>query len=141
MEQMNDPAKTGAFYKTYPQWGSVVPGGAFSSGKEVMMVDGSWAPGGLKETAPDGEFGYTWVPNASGMPTQQMGAHQFCINKETEGAEKDWTWKFIEFIATEGNDMIYDSTGSFAYSKPFAEKVNTDAFPGLQWYFQLGGAG
>jgi ABC-type glycerol-3-phosphate transport system substrate-binding protein len=135
MEKMNDPAKTGAFYKTYPQWGSVVPGGAFSSGKEAMMVDGSWAPGGLKDTSPDGQFGYTWVPNKKGIKTQQMGAHQFGINVTSEGAKRDATWKFIEFIATEGNDIIFDATGSFAYSKPFATKVKTDKFPGLQWYF------
>ncbi len=128
------PAKVGAFSKTYPTWGSVTPGGAFSSEKEVMMFDGSWAPGGLKLLAPNLDIGYTWVPTKSGtLKTQQMGAHQFGINAASK--VQDQTWKLVEYIATVGNQLIYDKSGSFAYSKPFAAKVDTSLWPGLQWYF------
>ena len=129
-----DPAKVGAFHKSYPTWGSVTPGGAFCTGREAMMIDGSWAPGGLAKLAPDGEFGYTWVPSKSGrLKTQQMGAHQLGINAKSTAPEA--AWLLVEFMATEGNDIIYKLSGSFAYSKPFAARVDTSPWPGLQWYF------
>jgi len=133
-EKKLDPAKVGAFHKTYPTWGSVTPGGAFATGREAMMIDGSWAPGGLAKLAPDGDFGYTWVPTKDGtLKTQQMGAHQLAINAQSKSPEA--AWKLIEFFATEGNEMIYEWSGSFAYSKPFAAKVDTSKWKGLQWYF------
>ena len=133
-EKAMDPAKVGAFHKTYPSWGSVTPGGAFCAGKEAMMVDGSWCPGGLAKLAPDGDFGYTWVPTKDGkLKTQQMGAHQLGMNSATKVA--DAAWKLIEFHGTEGNEMIYKASGSFAYSKPFAATVDTSPWKGLQWYF------
>jgi len=133
-EKMLDPAKVGAFHKTYPTWGAVTPGGAFCTGKEAMMIDGSWAPGGLAKLAPEGEFGYAWCPTKSGtLKSQQMGAHQLGMNAQTKAPEA--TWELIEFFGTEGNDLIYDWSGSFAYSKPFAAKVDTSKWKGLQWFF------
>jgi len=133
-EKALNPAKVGAFHKTYPTWGSVTPGGAFCTGKEAMIIDGSWCPGGLAKLAPSGDFGYTWVPTKSGtLKAQQMGVHQLSMNAQTKAA--DAAWKLIEFFAAEGNDLIYKASGSFAYSKPFASKVDTSPWKGLQWYF------
>jgi multiple sugar transport system substrate-binding protein len=128
------PEKIGAFHKSYPTWGSVTPGGAFSSGKEAMMVDGSWAPGGLKLLTPDLQIGYAYVPTKTGaLKTQQLGAHTVVMNAQTKVA--DAAWKLMLFMATKGNEIIYEKSGSFAYSKSFAAKVDTSPYKGLQWYF------
>jgi multiple sugar transport system substrate-binding protein len=134
-EKKLDPAKVGAFTKTYPTWGSVTPGGAFSTEKEAMMIDGSWAPGGLAQLAPNIEVGYTWTPSKSGnVKTQQMGAHQLATNSQAKAPEA--AWKLIEYFAAAGNQLIYDMSGSFAYTKPFAAKVDTSKWKGLDWYFK-----
>jgi ABC-type glycerol-3-phosphate transport system substrate-binding protein len=128
------PAKVGAFHKTYPTWGSVTAGGAFATSKEAMMIDGSWAPGGLRDLAPHIDVGYTWVPTRTGaLRTQQMGAHQLAINARSSVAPA--AWKLIEFMATTGNDMIYKQSGSFAYTTSFAARANLSPFKGLSWYF------
>src|SRR5262249_30127453 len=99
-----------------------------------MMIDGSWAPGGLASLAPNIEVGYAWCPSKSGtVKSQQMGSHQFGAYAQTKAP--DAAWKLIEFLATDGNQMIYDASGSFAYNKPFAAKVDTSKYKGLKWFF------
>ncbi len=133
-EKKMGPEKIGAFHKSYPGWGSVTPGGAFCTGKEAMMIDGSWCPGGLAKLAPDGDFGYTWVPGFnSPNKTQQMGAHALAINAVSKVAQQ--AYKLVEFMCTEGNDIIYNQSGSFAYYKSWAAKADTSKFKGLKFYF------
>jgi|GEM_PF-327459 len=127
--------KLAGFAKSYGTW-TESPTAMFPSGFEGANINGYWAPGELVKSAPGKKFTYGWVP----MPTARKGTKLACTGGHYGIIPKgsphpDLGFQIIEYLNTPAAmDIIYKTTGWLGASKSYLSKVDTSAYPGLDFY-------
>jgi ABC-type glycerol-3-phosphate transport system substrate-binding protein len=114
-------------------------GGSFNAEVQAMIIEGYWHPGETTVQAPEvaKKNVATWAPqidSAKGKTVQESGGHTFAIFKDSK--EPQAAFQLAEFFAQDSAlDVLFKQIGWIVGKKSFLEKVDTNAYPGLQWYF------
>lgn len=84
--------------------------GGLASGRLAMQVNGYWVPGELKTFEGVGEFGYTWVPSATGE--LRTASSPWGMGIPVNAPNPDLSFELIEFFTTvEAQQPIFDAVG------------------------------
>lgn len=126
------PEKIDAFRNVYGEWTG--PASAFAQGTQAMQINGYWAPAELDAGgAPDQEFGYGWVPVASGERFMLEGGHSIGIPRGAK--DPDTAFRLIEFFSTvKAGELMLDNAGFLNGSTAFFDAGDFSAHPDLQWF-------
>jgi len=114
-------------------------GGAFNAEVQAMIIEGYWHPGETTVQAPEiaKKNVATWAPqidSAKGKTVQESGGHTFAIFKDSK--EPEAAFQLAEFFAQDSAlDVLFKQVGWIVGKKSFLTKIDTNAYPGLQWYF------
>lgn len=129
------PEKIDAFFQAYPGW-IAVPGSAFASDRQAMVISGYWIPGELDKNAPGKEFIYTWAPSggaAKGKKVTHWGAHSVMIPKASK--HPDQSWLLVEhFAGVKSAELIFENLGWIAPQKTFWDVMNVSRYRGLDFF-------
>jgi ABC-type glycerol-3-phosphate transport system substrate-binding protein len=115
-------------------------GGSFNAEVQAMIIEGYWHPGETQAQMPEvAKFNRaTWVPvpeERRGEKVQGTGGHYVVFFKGSKNAEAGF--KFAEFLTSdELCDKIFNELGWLGAYKPYLEKADPTAFPGLDFYFK-----
>ena len=115
-------------------------GGSFNAEVQAMIIEGYWHPGETQAQKPEvAKYNRaTWVPvpeERRGEKVQGTGGHYVTFFKGAKKAEDGF--KFSEFLTTdEVCDKIFKDLGWLPAYKPYLDKADPNAFPGLDFYFQ-----
>lgn len=115
-------------------------GGSFNSEVQAMIIEGYWHPGETMSQKPEvGKLNRaTWVPvpeDRRGTKVQGTGGHYVVFMKDAKKTEAGF--KFSEFLSTEELcGEIFKQLGWLPAYKPYLDKADPKAFPGLEFYFQ-----
>lgn len=115
-------------------------GGSFNAEVQAMIIEGYWHPGETQAQKPEvAKFNRaTWAPvpaSRKGEKIQGTGGHYVLVFKEAK--HKEPAFKFAEFLATDAvNERIFKELGWLPAYKPFLDKADPKAYPGLDFYFQ-----
>lgn len=113
-------------------------GGSFNAEVQAMIIEGYWHPGETMSQKPEvAQFNRaTWVPvpeSRRGEKIQGTGGHYVVFFKEAKNTEAGF--KFSEFLTSdELCDQIFNELGWLPAYKPYLEKADPNAFPGLDFY-------
>lgn len=101
---------------------------------QAMQINGYWAPAELDAGgAPDQEFGYGWVPVASGERFMLEGGHSIGIPRGAK--DPDTAFRLIEFFSTvKAGELMLDNAGFLNGSTAFFDAGDFSAHPDLQWF-------
>lgn len=105
-----------------------------------MIIEGYWHPGETQAQKPEvAKYNRaTWVPvpeERRGEKVQGTGGHYVTFFKDAKKTEEGF--KFSEFLTTdEVCDKIFKDLGWLPAYKPYLDKADPTAFPGLEFYFQ-----
>ena len=115
-------------------------GGSFNAEVQAMIIEGYWHPGETQAQKPEvAKFNRaTWVPvpeERRGEKVQGTGGHYVTFFKEAKKAEQGF--KFSEFLTSdELCGKVFKELGWLPAYKPYLDKADPKAFPGLDFYFQ-----
>jgi ABC-type glycerol-3-phosphate transport system substrate-binding protein len=115
-------------------------GGSFNAEVQAMIIEGYWHPGETQAQKPEvAKFNKaTWVPvpdDRRGAKVQGTGGHYVVFMKGAKQTEAGF--KFAEFLTTdELCNTIFTQLGWLPAYKPYLDKADSKAFPGLDFYFQ-----
>jgi hypothetical protein len=114
-------------------------GGSFNAGVQAMLTEGYWHPGETTVQAPDiAKFNKaSWTPmldSLKGKKVQVAGGHTLAIFKDAPNNKE--AFQLGEFFNTDAAlDVLFKQVGWMVGKLPWMEKQDTNAFPGLQFYF------
>ena len=131
--QKYGPAKVAAFRGNYDSW-TGNPNSSVNQGIQAMTIEGYWTPGEVKSLAKPGiEFGYSWLPTASGEKLQWLGGWSAVMPKGAKHPKE--AWKFMEFLTTDkANQIVFDTAGGMVVTKSWMKKGDFSKYPGLEWF-------
>jgi len=115
-------------------------GGSYNAEVQAMIIEGYWHPGETQAQKPEvAQYNRaTWVPvpeERRGEKVQGTGGHYVVFFKGAKKAEAGF--KFAEFLTTdELCDKIFKELGWLPAYKPYLDKADPNAYPGLDFYFQ-----
>lgn len=115
-------------------------GGSFNAEVQAMIIEGYWHPGETQAQKPEvAKYNRaTWVPvpdDRKGAKIQGTGGHYVVYLKGSKKAETGF--KFTEFLTSdELCGEIFKQLGWLPAYKPYLDKADPKAFPGLDFYFQ-----
>ncbi len=115
-------------------------GGSFNAEVQAMIIEGYWHPGETQAQKPEvAKYNRaSWIPvpdERRGEKVQGTGGHYVTFFKGAKKAEAGF--KFSEFLTTdEVCDKIFKELGWLPAYKPYLDKADPKAFPGLDFYFQ-----
>jgi len=140
--QVNSPAYIEAlqyiydtFFAPFPStMGTTSTWYRIASGQTAMANLGYYAPGELRNRAPQYEYGFTWHPTKSGERSSGVGGWGVAMPL---GASTDAAWKFITFLTTdmEAFQILFEEMGYFPASLEFFQNFRSDD-PGVNWFVQ-----
>ncbi len=133
------PEKVKAFYESFPGW-AAVSGCAICAGVLGGDINGFWAPGELRKTAPQARFAIDWVPvpaSRKGTKVQDFGGHCALIARDAK--EPDTAWQLAEYLVNdEVNKILFDGCGFLNFTKAFLAHPDTavdlNQWPELRFY-------
>ena len=114
-------------------------GGSYNSEVQSIMIDGYWRPGGTNIAKPEvGQHNRaTWAPvpdHRRDVNPQGTGGHYVVIYNDS--TYKEEMFRIGEFLNTnEACDIIFDNVGWLPGQTSYLETVESDRYPGLQFYF------
>ena len=114
-------------------------GGSFNTEVQATIIEGYWHPGETIIEKPEvGQLNRTsWAPvpeHRRGDLIQETGGHYVVIF--TESQQQEAMFRVAEFLNTnEACDVIFANVGWLPGLIPFLDTVDTNAYPGLQFYF------
>lgn len=115
-------------------------GGSYNAEVQAMIIEGYWHPGETQAQKPEvAQYNRaTWVPvpeERRGEKVQGTGGHYVVFFKEAKKTEAGF--KFAEFLTTdELCDKIFKELGWLPAYKPYLDKADPNAYPGLEFYFR-----
>ena len=124
--------KIAGFRTSFGGWTG--PDSSFAQGLQAIQVNGYWTPGELKAGAkPDQEFGYGWVPVASGKKFMLEGGHSIALPRGSK--DPDTAFKLIEHMTTpEAGQTMFTATGFLNGNQQFFESGNFSSAPDVTWF-------
>jgi ABC-type glycerol-3-phosphate transport system substrate-binding protein len=115
-------------------------GGSYNAEVQAMIIEGYWHPGETQAQAPEvAQYNLaTWVPVPEarrGAKVQGTGGHYVVFFEDAKNTEAGF--KFTEFLTTdELCAKIFTELGWLPAYKPYLDKVDSNTYPGLDFYFK-----
>lgn len=114
-------------------------GGSYNAEAQAMIIEGYWHPGETNAQAPEiaKKNAAGWSPvldSLKGKKVQVAGGHTLAIFKDApHNAE---AFKLGEFFNTDAAlDVLFKQVGWIVGKQTWLDKQDTNAYPGLQFYF------
>ena len=126
-------ARWQTFRKTYGEWDGKKSG--FDNGKEAMIIQGDWTPGGVKQNGPSvsQNIGTAFFPTKINQKLMLTGGWSLQIPTGSKRADQAFAW--FEYLTTvPAIQMWLDGTGLVVYTKSFAKDGKYADIPGLSWF-------
>ncbi len=114
-------------------------GGSYNAEAQAMIIEGYWHPGETNAQAPEiaKKNAATWSPvldSLKGTKVQVAGGHTLAIFKDSQRNAE--SFKLGEFFNTDAAlDVLFKQVGWIVGKKTWLDKQDTNAYPGLQFYF------
>lgn len=114
-------------------------GGAYNAEAQAMIIEGYWHPGETAAQMPEvaKKNAAAWAPVLDGLKgkkVQVAGGHTLAIFKDAPHNKE--AFKLGEFFNTDAAlDVLFKQVGWIVGKKTWLDKQDTNAYPGLQFYF------